>query len=139
RGETHALIPLYAVGVVISFTRSQAGMVRFWWRGRTPGWRHRLAINGVGAVTTGVVTVVIAATKFTHGAWIVVLVIPILVTAFLVMRRHYDEVAAELSLEGLEGPPQFQHTVLVLVGDVHRGVVRAVQDAATLAPHAAVR
>jgi amino acid transporter len=140
RGETHALIPLYAVGVFISFTLSQSGMVRYWWRERQRGWRHRLAINGVGAAATGVVTIVIAATKFTHGAWIVVVVIPLLVVSFLVMRRHYDEVAEELSLEGLEAPPELQHTVLVLIGDVHRGVVLAVQYARSLAaPSAAVR
>jgi len=139
-GETHALIPLYAVGVFISFTLSQGGMVRHWWVERCSGWRHRLAINGVGALATGVVTLVIAITKFTHGAWIVVLVIPILVAGFLVMARHYVEVAEALSLEGFEAPPQFQHTVLVLVGDVHRGVVRAVQYARTLAaPDAIVR
>jgi hypothetical protein len=139
-GDTHALIPLYAVGVFISFTLSQSGMVRHWWAERGPGWRHRLAINGVGALATGIVTLVIAVTKFTHGAWIVVLVIPILVAAFLMMHRHYEEVADALSLEGFEGPPQFHHTVLVLVGDVHRGVVRAVQYARTLAgPTATVR
>jgi len=139
RGETHALIPLYAVGVFISFTLSQSGMVRYWWRRRGPGWRHRLAINGTGALATGIVTLVIAATKFTHGAWIVVVVIPMLVVTFLAMHRHYEEVAEALTLEGLEGPPEFQHTVLVLVGDVHRGVVRAVQYARTLAPNATVR
>src|SRR5207237_8506982 len=108
-GETHALIPLYAVGVFISFTLSQSGMVRRWWHRREPGWHHRLVINGVGAVTTGVVTLVIAATKFTHGAWIVVLVVPALVAGFLAMRRHYDDVAAQLSLEGLAGPPEMRH------------------------------
>ena len=139
-GETHALIPLYAVGVFISFTLSQSGMVRRWWYRREPGWRHRLVINGVGAVTTGIVTLVIAATKFTHGAWIVVLVVPTLVAAFLAMRRHYDEVAEQLSLEGLARPPELRHTVLVIVGDLHRGVVRAVQYAKTLAaPKVAVR
>jgi amino acid transporter len=139
RGETHALIPLYAVGVFISFTLSQSGMVRYWWTRRGRGWRHRLAINGTGALATGIVTLVIAATKFTHGAWIVVVVIPVLVVTFLAMHRHYEEVADALTLEGLEGPPEFQHTVLVLVGDVHRGVVRAVQYARTLAPNATVR
>jgi len=139
RGETHALIPLYAVGVFISFTLSQSGMVHYWWTRRGPGWRHRLAINGTGALATGIVTIVIAATKFTHGAWIVVIVIPMLVVTFLAMHRHYEEVAEALTLEGLEGPPEFQHTVLVLVGDVHRGVVRAVQYARTLAPNATVR
>ena len=139
-GETHALIPLYAVGVFISFTLSQSGMVRRWWYRREPGWRHRLVINGVGAVTTGIVTLVIAATKFTHGAWIVVIVVPTLVAAFLAMRRHYDEVAEQLSLEGLARPPELRHTVLVIVGDLHRGVVRAVQYAKTLAaPNVAVR
>jgi amino acid transporter len=138
-GDTHALIPLYAVGVFISFTLSQGGMVRRWWRLRTNGWRQRLAINGVGAVATGIVAVVIAGTKFVHGAWIVVLVIPVLVVGFLAMRRHYAEVAEQLSLEGWEGPPPMEHIVLVLVGDVHRGVVRAVQYAQTLAAGAPVR
>ena len=138
-GDTHALIPLYAVGVFVSFTLSQSGMVRHWLRERVPGWGWRMAINGLGATVTGVVTVVIAATKFSHGAWIVVVVIPVLVAAFVMMSRHYDEVAQDLSLSGMEPPPEFQHTVLVLVGDVHRGVVRAVQYARTLAPSATVR
>jgi amino acid transporter len=138
-GDTNALIPLYAVGVFISFTLSQAGMVRHWWTHHGPRWRGRLVINGVGATVTGLVAVVIAVTKFTHGAWIVVLVIPILVWSFLAMRRHYEEVALGLSLQGFDSPPEFQHTVLVLIGDVHRGVVRAIQYARTLAPTAAVR
>jgi amino acid transporter len=139
-GETHALIPLYAVGVFISFTLSQSGMVRHWWKDRVAGWRHKIAINGLGALATGVVTLVIAVTKFTHGAWIVVLVIPTLVATFLAMRRHYDDVAEQLSLEGLAGPPELHHTVLIIVGDLHRGVVRAVQYAKTLAsPSVAVR
>ena len=138
-GDTHALIPLYAVGVFVSFTLSQSGMVRHWWRERATGWRRRMIVNGLGGTATAIVTVVIAVTKFAHGAWIVVLVIPALVAAFVMMRRHYDEVARDLSLSGLEPVPEFQHTVLVLVGDVHRGVVRAVQYARTLAPTAAVR
>jgi amino acid transporter len=132
-GETHALIPLYAVGVFISFTLSQSGMVRRWWRLRQAGWRHRALINGLGALATGVVTLVIAATKFAHGAWIVVLVVPTLVAAFLTMRRHYDDVAEQLSLESLAAPPDIRHTVLIVVGDLHIGVVRAVQYAKTLA------
>ncbi|MBI2203508.1 MAG: APC family permease [Candidatus Rokubacteria bacterium] len=138
-GDTHALLPLYAVGVFMSFTLSQSGMVRRWLRLRGKGWRWRMCINGVGTCATGVVMLTLAATKFLEGAWIVVVVIPILVATFVVMHRHYDEVARELSLEGLDRPPEFDHTVLVLVGDVHRGVVRAVQYARTLAPTAAVR
>ena len=139
QGDTHALLPLYAIGVFISFTLSQGGMVRRWLRLREHGWRWRVWINGVGALVTGIVLLTLAVTKFVEGAWIVVVVIPILVATFVVMHRHYEEVAHELSLEGLEGPPRFQHTVLVLIGDVHRGVVRAVQYARTLAPTAVVR
>jgi len=139
QGDTHALLPLYAIGVFISFTLSQGGMVRRWLRLREKGWRWRVWVNGVGALVTFVVLLTLTITKFLEGAWIVVVVIPILVAIFVVMHRHYEEVARELSLEGLEEPPRFQHTVLVLVGDVHRGVVRAVQYARTLAPAAAVR
>ncbi|PYO15461.1 MAG: amino acid permease [Candidatus Rokuibacteriota bacterium] len=139
QGDTHALLPLYAIGVFISFTLSQGGMVRRWLRLRERGWRWRVWINGVGALVTGVVLLTLTVTKFVEGAWIVVVVIPVLVAMFVVMHRHYAEVARELSLEGLEGPPKFQHTVLVLIGDVHRGVVRAVQYARTLAPTAVVR
>lgn len=139
-GDTHALLPLYAVGVFISFTLSQAGMVRRWLLRRETGWRWRVWINGVGAVVTMIVLFTLAGTKFTEGAWIVVLVIPLLVAAFLTMHRHYTDVAGALSLDGLAEPPVLHHTVLVLVGDVHRGVVRAVQYARSLAsPDACVR
>ncbi|HSF05968.1 MAG TPA: APC family permease [Methylomirabilota bacterium] len=138
-GDTHALLPLYAIGVFISFTLSQASMVRRWLRLKEGGWHWRVWISGIGALVTGIVLLTLAFTKFSEGAWIVVAVIPILIMTFLTIHRHYERVAAELSLEGYEGPPQFQHTVLVLAGDVHRGVVRAVQYAKTLAPKATVR
>src|SRR5207244_7527652 len=118
---------------------SHGGMVRRWLRLREKGWRWRVWVNGVGALVTFVVLLTLTITKSLEGAWIVVVVIPVLVAMFVVMHRHYEEVARELSLEGLEGPPKFQHTVLVLIGDVHRGVVRAVQYARTLAPTAVVR
>jgi amino acid transporter len=132
RGETHALIPLYAVGVFISFTLSQAGMIRHWLAEHGAGWQWRLAINGTGAVVTGVVTVVIAATKFTHGAWIVVLLVPIMVVGFRAVYRHYEALAEELSLEHLADEPPVTNTVLVLVGDLHMGVVRALRYAQSL-------
>ncbi len=135
-GDTHALIPLYAVGVFISFTLSQSSMVRRWLRLRSEGWWWRVAINGVGAAVTGLVMVTIAVTKFSQGAWIVLLLIPLLVIAFLTVRRHYDDVAAQLSLEDLAPPKPMTNTVLVLVGDLHKGVVRAVQYAQTLSPSA---
>ncbi len=137
RGDTHALIPLYAVGVFISFTLSQASMVRHWWRARGPGWQVRAALNGAGAAATGLVTLIIATTKFLHGAWIVVALIPGLIGVFLVIRRHYDEVGRQLSVEGL--PPRrlpTGHTVLVLVGDVHRGTLPALEYARALSPSA---
>jgi len=136
-GDTHALLPLYAIGVFISFTLSQGGMVRRWLRLREKGWQWRMWVNGVGAVVTGIVLLTLTVTKFGEGAWIVVVIIPLLVGVFLAVHWHYEEVAVELSLDGLEGPPEFQHTVLVLIGDVHRGVVRAVQYAKTLAAPAA--
>ncbi len=135
-GQTHALIPLYAVGVFISFTLSQASMVRRWLRLKEEGWTWRAALNGVGALATGVVMLTIAVTKFSHGAWIVVLLIPTLVLAFWAVHRHYEEVAAQLSLDEFEPPPPMTNTVLVLVGDLHRGVVKAIQYAQTLSPTA---
>ena len=135
-GDTHALIPLYAVGVFISFTLSQSSMVRRWLGRRGEGWWWRAAINGVGAAVTGLVMFTIAVTKFSHGAWIVLLLIPLLVVVFLIVRRHYEDVAAQLSLEDFAPPPTMTNTVLVLVGDLHKGVVRAVQYAQTLSPSA---
>jgi amino acid transporter len=136
RGDTHQLIPLYAVGVFVSFTISQASMVKRWLVRREPGWWWRWWLNAAGSATTGLVMIVIAGTKFTHGAWIVVLLIPILVMGFLVVHRHYAEVAGQLSLEDYGGAPPMQHTLLVLVGDLHRGVIQALQYARTLSPSA---
>jgi amino acid transporter len=138
QADTHALIPLYAVGVFVSFTLSQAGMVRFWFRQRGPRWPGRALLNGAGAVATGIVTLIIAATKFTHGAWIIVLLIPCIVIGLLAIRRHYDEVARQLSVEGDEPdePPPPTHIVLVLIGDVHRGVLPALRYARAISASA---
>jgi amino acid transporter len=138
RAETHALIPLYAIGVFVSFTLSQLGMVRFWFRERGPHWQMRATLNATGAVTTGVVSLIIAITKFTHGAWLVILLIPLVVLLLLTIRRHYDDVAYQLSLEGLEpeDPPPARHHVIVLVGDVHRGVLGAIRYARAISPEA---
>ena len=136
RGDTHALIPLYAVGVFLSFTLSQASMVRRWMRLKEEGWWWRWWLNAVGALVTGLVMITIAATKFTHGAWIVVLLIPTLVAVFVMVHRHYAEVAVQLSLDAFSPPPPMTNTVLVLVGDIHRGVIKAIQYAKTLSPNA---
>jgi len=135
-GDTHALIPLYALGVFVSFTLSQSSMVRRWLVRRDEGWWWRAWLNGLGAATTGLVLLVIAVTKFADGAWVVVMLIPILVMGFLVIHRHYHDVARQLSLDGYGGPPPIEHTVLVLVGDLHRGVTAALRYAHTLSPSA---
>jgi amino acid transporter len=136
QGDTYALLPLYAVGVFLSFTLSQGSMVRRWLRLREPGWPWRATLNGVGAVVTGTVMLTLAVTKFTEGAWIVIVLIPVLVTVFIVIHRHYEEVARQLSLESFTPPPAMTNSVLVLVGDLHRGVVKAVQYAQSLSPTA---
>jgi amino acid transporter len=137
QGNPHALIPLYAVGVFVSFTLSQSSMVRYWFRARSRWWQGRAFLNGLGAAATGLVMLIIATTKFTHGAWIVTLLIPGLVLVFLAIHRHYEAVARQLSVDTAEprrGPRG--HTVLVLVGDVHRGMLPALEYAQALSPSA---
>jgi amino acid transporter len=102
RAQVHSLIPLYAVGVFTSFTLSQSGMVVRWFRLRTEGWRHRALMNGMGAVMTGIVTFVVLVTKFVHGAYLVVIAVAVLVTAFYTVRRHYARVAFFLEPQNLE-------------------------------------
>jgi amino acid transporter len=137
-GQTHRLIPLYAVGVFLSFTLSQAGMVRHWRKERGQGWTWKMTVNGLGAVATGVVLIVIAGTKFVHGAWIVIALIPAIVWAFSQVRRHYQDVAQQLSLEGLEPEPwpeQASHPrfkVVVPVSGMHRGTLAALRFARSL-------
>ncbi len=135
-GSTHALIPLYALGVFTSFTLSQLGMARRWLARRPRGWTWRLAISATGALTTGLVMMITGVTKFADGAWLVVILGALLIAHFLSINRHYRQVAGQLSLEGYENPPPIEHTVLVLVGDLHRGVVLALQYARTLSPAA---
>jgi amino acid transporter len=137
-GETHRLIPLYAVGVFLSFTLSQLGLVRHWWQVRQQqrDWKLRAAINGLGAVITGIVVVVIAVTKFLLGAWIVCILIPLLVMCFLAIRRHYDEFAAQISLDGAVEAEASRNLVLVLVGSMHRGMIEPVKYAKSLSTNA---
>src|SRR5882672_1250419 len=184
RGDTSRLIPLYAVGVFLSFTLSQAGMVVHWWRegnmlrgmraaaGRTKPvsqslqdshagkfeapalapeasqsmadvvrlerkshWRKYLVVNGIGAIATFVVLMVFILTKFLHGAWIVVVLIPLLVLMFLRIHRHYFEVAKQLSTVGLEPLRPIHHQVIVPISGIHRGVIAALEYAKSIAPH----
>lgn len=132
-GDTHALIPLYMIGVFVSFTLSQAGMVAHWRRFRGPGWRTSAAVNGFGGLVTGIVLVVVAVTKVQEGAWIILVLIPIHVVFFRGTKRHYDLVASQLSLHAwAPPPPRRRNTVLVPISGVHRAVVQAVEYAKTL-------
>jgi amino acid transporter len=186
-GDTSRLIPLYAVGVFLSFTLSQSGMVRHWlrvraqspkkkakWRKRreedihytqstvdreslpdaeleasdqrgstfvtdevtnSTHWKKSIVINAVGAVATFIVLCVFIATKFIHGAWIVVLVVPLLVLMFRAIHKHYVIVAKQLSTEGLGEIRPINHTVIVPISGIHRGVVSALQYAKAIAPN----
>jgi hypothetical protein len=132
-GDTHSLIPLYMIGVFVSFTLSQGGMVVHWRRFRAPGWRGSAAINGIGAGVTAVVLLVVAITKAHEGAWIIMLLIPVLVVFFRVTRAHYHAVAAQLTLRTAdEADTPHRNRVLVPVSGVQRAVVRALDYARTL-------
>jgi Amino acid permease len=174
-GDTSRLIPLYAVGVFLSFTLSQAGMVRHWIKVRRhefyddsihesqvesdraipdvslameqskaprfvtddvtgrKNWKKSLVINAVGAVATAIVLTVFIITKFVHGAWLVVVMIPLLVMLFMAIHRHYLEVAKQLSMEDLDDTLKpIHHTVIVPISGIHRGVLNALQYAKSI-------
>lgn len=132
RGDTHALIPLYMLGVFVSFTLSQAGMVLKARRDRKGRWRIAALVNGVGAVLTAIVLVVVCVTKFMEGAWIIVGLIPLVVFLFLEIHRHYQKVAKQLSLNGVSPAERRHNVVLVPIGGVHRAVVQALDYARSL-------
>jgi len=192
KGDTSRLIPLYAVGVFLSFTLSQSGMVRHWLKegrvlrtraaerrngndrnaekyltqiadegerlddihvsvtpealaGRNPidvadvqketsHWKRSILINGLGAIATSVVLCVLILTKFIHGAWVVIVLIPILVMMFRSVHRHYVEVARQLTTEGVERLRPIRHEVIVPISGIHRGVIRALEYARSIAP-----
>jgi amino acid transporter len=149
--ETSALIPLYAIGVYLSFTLSQTGMAVRWWRcghlkpgeqivqpGSTlhheSNWKTRMVVNGVGAVATAIVMLVFAITKFREGAWVVIILIPILVLTFFRIHYHYKDLARSLSLDKFDGLParQTRHRVIVPVSGVHQGTLEALRYARLL-------
>jgi amino acid transporter len=134
--KTHLLIPLYAVGVFIDFTISQTGMVIHWRRERSPGWRRRLSINAFGAMLTGAVAIVVTSVKFTDGAWLVLVLIPILVIIMSFIKRQYDGQELELRVrdEGVLPGPHREQRVIVPVNGINRAVVQAVNFGRLLAP-----
>jgi hypothetical protein len=132
RGDTQSLLPLYMIGVFISFTLSQTGMVIHWRQTREPGWKTSALINGFGAVVTGVVLIIVAVTKTFEGAWIVLLLIPVIVMLFKATFRHYQHVSSELTLKGYQPQSRLHNTVLIPIGGLQRAVVEALRYAETL-------
>ncbi|PYR53937.1 MAG: hypothetical protein DMF91_27620 [Acidobacteria bacterium] len=120
------------IGVFVSFTLSQSGMVIHWRQTKAPGWKTSAFINGFGAIVTGTVLLVVAVTKTFEGAWIVLLLIPAIVAVFKGTRRHYDHVAAQLTLRGYSPQAKVHNTVIVPIGGVQRAVVEALRYAETL-------
>jgi len=150
RASVTALIPLYAIGVFLSFTLAQVGMARRWWRSGhlapgqevagqgqvlrcEPGWQLKMIANSIGALCTGMVMVIFAVTKFRDGAWIVLLLMPALVTIFSAIHRHYQNLARHLSLEHYGAPPPIsRHRVILPISGVHRGSLAALRYARSL-------
>lgn len=135
QAEVSRLIQLYVVGVFTSFTLSQTGMVRHWLSTRDRGWKRSVVINSVGAVTTGVVLVVVAAVKFAHGAWIVIVTVPVLVWLMMTIRRHYHAVASQLRHTTLTAEPR-ANRALVLVAHHDERTDRALRYASLISPDA---
>lgn len=129
-GETHNLIPLYAIGVFISFTISQSGMFMRWVKKKTPGWKHKAVINGTGAFITFVAVMIIGFVKFGEGAWIVVILIPILILGMIIVKSHYRTIADELSLSvklfaDVDQSEDMEH-VIVLVDSLNQASIKAI-------------
>lgn len=132
KGNTSALIPLYAIGVFLCFTLSQGGMVMRWLRTRESGWRWRASLNGVGALATAIVVVIQIATKFTSGAWIVVVIIPLIILLLQKIHRHYETFNDEVRFAG-HAPLMFMHhTVVVPVNGITKPAASALVYATTI-------
>jgi hypothetical protein len=134
QGDVHGLIPLYMVGVFVSFTVGQAGMVLHWKRTRPADYRRRMLVNVVGATTTMVVLLVVAAVKFTQGAWMVLVAIPALVWTFRKIRSHYFRVSTELSVASYDRVRDLKHTVVVPVPGINRASLGALEYARSISP-----
>jgi len=135
-GLTNKLIPLYAVGVFTSFTLSQAGMVRHHIKEKEKGWQRGVVINATGSVATFVVLLIVAGTKFTSGAWVPLVVVPFIIFVFVSIHKHYDRLEKTLAITPAEVRPHpGNNTVVILVGRVHRGVVKAIQYGRSLRPN----
>jgi len=137
KGDTHYLLPLYAVGVFISFTLSQWGMFIRWARTKESGWRHKAVINGIGALITFATSIILGITKFTSGAWVVFIVIPVFVYFMVIIKRHYSEVARQLKLCIDEKPKEInlaeeKRYVIVPIDTLNKSFLKALNYARTI-------
>ena len=145
QGETHLLLPLYAVGVFASFTLSQSGMWVHWVRGKMPGWKHKAVINGFGAIVTFITMLILGATKFMHGAWIVCLLVPLFIAGMLKIKAHYSLVAKQLSLPiseknvGIANNPAQERHIIVPLASLNRASYKALLYAKSLAGYNSIR
>ena len=114
RGNTNTLIPLFAIGVFVGFTLSQTGLVVHWRRERPPGWRRRAAINMIGAIITGIATIVFLVSKFTEGAWVVVIAVPAFILLFLRIHAYYVKAGVELRIDQIPPKPVTKRTIVIV-------------------------
>ena len=128
------LIQLYVVGVFTAFTLSQLGMVRHWWRSREAGWRRSIVINGIGATATGIVLVIVTITKFSHGAWIVISAMPVIILLFLGIHRHYDRISGRLRDAYASPDPDASTAFVLFVRDLGPATAKAVGYLRALRP-----
>jgi len=140
RGDTHLLIALYAVGVFTSFTLSQTGMLVHWFRLKSEGWQYKAAVNGLGALTTLGAVIIVGITKFTSGAWIVIVVVPLIVMLMYQIKYHYISVAQQLDipndyLSELKFTTSYSHHVIVPIDSLNVMVVKALRYARSLTPN----
>lgn len=130
--NTNALVPLYAIGVFVCFTLSQAGMVQHWRTTKDPGWRWKAALNGIGAVATAIVSLIQIVTKFTTGGWIVAVIIPLIILLLRKIHRHYEEFAADIKFTGQSPIMPLHHTVIVPVNGITKATSAALVYATTI-------
>ncbi len=134
KGNVDSLIHLYAVGVFLAFSMSDTGMVVHWWKTRGKGWKTSILINGADAILTTSILIIVIITKFMYGAWIIILLIPMIVPVFMFIHKHYNRVAEQLRLLSMQAsPPQtIEHSVLMPIDDVNYASLRAMSFARTI-------
>jgi amino acid transporter len=131
--QTNALIPLYSIGVFVSFTIAQIGLVKRWSRIKGPNWKLKLTMNAIGALTTSLVAIVVATTKFLDGAWIVLVILPLTLVGCFKIRKHYDQIADELRIDyNTDKPERHPVVTIVLVSGIHRVVLNTLSFAKSL-------